>query len=189
MTATVLVVSAVVLVPLAHRFIRKILAPIKIKSAFPPTPPPPKTQNYPPPKTRNFLDMVFPAGPRIADKKFTDTRIFLTEIAAIFEICDCNAHRGPQESLAISETLHCDLRVRWKVAGDLRFRVAISEAETPCFCGISDALAPSTRKSLAIAFRGAQNCENRSHVLKIGVFRVNRFARIPPIRVANCRAI
>ena len=28
------------------------------------------------------------------------------EIAAIFAICDC----GPQKSLAISETLHCDLR-------------------------------------------------------------------------------
>ena len=42
--------------------------------------------------------------------------------------------------------LHCDLRVRWKVASDLRFRVAISEPKTPSFCGIS-----GTRKSLAIA--------------------------------------
>ena len=33
--------------------------------------------------------------------------------------------------------LHCDLRVRWKVASDLRFRAAISEPETPFFCGIS----------------------------------------------------
>ena len=72
-------------------------------------------------------------------------------MAAIFAICDCDAHRGPQKSLAISRTLHCDLRVRWKVASDLRFRVAISEAETPSFCGISGDLAPSTRKSLAIA--------------------------------------
>ena len=46
--------------------------------------------------------------------------------------------------------LHCDLRVRWKVASDLRFRAAISEAETPSFCRISGDLAPSTRKSLAI---------------------------------------
>ena len=38
------------------------------------------------------------------------------------------------------------LRVRWKIASDLRFRVAISEAKTPSFCGISGDLAPSTRK-------------------------------------------
>ena len=47
--------------------------------------------------------------------------------------------------------LHCDLRVRCKVASDLRFRAAISESKTPSFCGISGDLAPSTRKSLAIA--------------------------------------
>ena len=47
--------------------------------------------------------------------------------------------------------MHCDLRVRWKVASDLRFQAAISEPETPSFCGISGDLAPSTRKSLAIA--------------------------------------
>ena len=47
--------------------------------------------------------------------------------------------------------LHCDLRVRWKVASDLRFRAAISEPKTPSFCGISGDLAQSTRKSLAIA--------------------------------------
>ena len=56
---------------------------------------------------------------------------------------------------AISETrqtmLHCDLRVRWKVASNLRFRAAISEPKTPFFCGISGDLALSTRKSLAIA--------------------------------------
>ena len=48
--------------------------------------------------------------------------------------------------------LHCDLRLRWKVASDLRFRAAaISETKTPSFCGISGDLAPSTRESLAIA--------------------------------------
>ena len=56
---------------------------------------------------------------------------------------------------SISETReampHCDLRVRWKVASDLRFRAAISESKTPSFCEISGDLAPSTRKSLAIA--------------------------------------
>ena len=46
---------------------------------------------------------------------------------------------------------HCDLRLRWKVASDLRFRAAISEPKTPSFCGISGDLAQSTRKSLAIA--------------------------------------
>ena len=47
--------------------------------------------------------------------------------------------------------MHCDLRVRWKVASDLRFQAAISEPKTPSFCGISGDLAPSTRRSLAIA--------------------------------------
>ena len=47
--------------------------------------------------------------------------------------------------------MHCDLRVRWKVASDLRFRAAISEPKTPSFCGISGDSAPSPRKSLAIA--------------------------------------
>ena len=47
--------------------------------------------------------------------------------------------------------LHCDLRVQWKVASNLRLWDAISEAETPSFCGISGDLAPSTQKSLAIA--------------------------------------
>ena len=47
--------------------------------------------------------------------------------------------------------LHCALRVRWKVASDLRFRAVISEPKTPSFCGISGDLAQSTRKSLAIA--------------------------------------
>ena len=50
-----------------------------------------------------------------------------------FAICDCDAYRGSQKSLVISETLHCDWRVRWKVASDSRFQVAISEPETPFF--------------------------------------------------------
>ena len=56
--------------------------------------------------------------------------------------------RFPRQEKAM---LHCDLRVRWKVASDLRFRAAISEPKTPVFCGISGDLAQSTRKSLAIA--------------------------------------
>ena len=56
--------------------------------------------------------------------------------------------RFPRQETAMT---HCDLRVRWKVASDLRFRDAISEPKTPSFCGISGDLAPSTRKSLAVA--------------------------------------
>ena len=56
--------------------------------------------------------------------------------------------RFPRQQKAM---LHCDLRVRWKVASDLRFRAAISEPKTPSFCGISGDLAQSTQKSLAIA--------------------------------------
>ena len=47
--------------------------------------------------------------------------------------------------------LHCDLKVRWEIASDLRFRAAISEPKTPSFCKISGDLAPSTRKLLVIA--------------------------------------
>ena len=53
--------------------------------------------------------------------------------------------------------LHCDLRLRWKVASDLRFRAAMSEPKTPSFCGISGDLAQSTRKSLAIASANHQS--------------------------------
>ena len=47
--------------------------------------------------------------------------------------------------------LHCGLRVRWKVASDLRFRAANRRFLRPkplSFCGISGDLAPSTRRSL-----------------------------------------
>ena len=66
------------------RSIRKILAPIKIKSALPP---PPKRRIL---WTWVFLqkERIFPgvdkigaaiSGPRIADTNFTDTRIFLIQ--------------------------------------------------------------------------------------------------------------
>ena len=42
------------------------------------------------------------------------------KIAVIFAICDCDAHRGPQKSIAISEKTK-KLLLRWKVASDLRF--------------------------------------------------------------------
>ena len=48
--------------------------------------------------------------------------------------------------------LHCELRVRWKVASDLRFRAADFQAQNPFLsAGNFGDLAPSTRKSLAIA--------------------------------------
>ena len=62
--------------------------------------------------------------------------------------------------------LHCDLRVRWKVASDLRFRAAISEPKTPSFYGISGDLAPSTRKSLAIAIVRFWCAKARGKLLK-----------------------
>ena len=69
------------------------------------------------------------------------------------DFCDCDAHRGPQKSQRFPRQekamLYCDLRVRWKVASDLRFRAAISEPKTPSFCRIAGDLDPSTRKSLA----------------------------------------
>ena len=71
--------------------------------------------------------------------------------------------------------LHCDLRVRWKVANDLRFRAAISEPKTPSFWGISFDLAPSTRRSLAIAIARFW-CAKLKRFLRWHVCRVN-FAR------------
>ena len=54
-----------------------------------------------------------------------------TEIGAIFAICDCDAHRGPPRFRRQDKAmLHCDLRVRWKVASVLRFRAAISEPKS-----------------------------------------------------------
>ena len=72
------------------------------------------------------------------------------------------------------ETLHCDLRARWKVASDLRFRVAISEAETPSFCGISGDLAPSAQKSLAIAIVRFW-CAKRSLLISVSIVESGAF--------------
>ena len=73
--------------------------------------------------------------------------------------------RFPRQEKAM---LHCDLRVRWKVASDLRFRAAISKGKTPSFCGISGDLAPSTRILLAIAIVRFW-CAKRL-VLKVAIF-------------------
>ena len=59
--------------------------------------------------------------------------------------------RFPRQDQGDQAMLHCDLRVRWKVASDFRFWAAISEPKTHSFCGISFDLGQSTQKSLAIA--------------------------------------
>ena len=55
--------------------------------------------------------------------------ILATDIAAIF--ANRKSHRRPQKSQRFlsqeKAMLHCNLRVRWKVASDLRFRAAICE--------------------------------------------------------------
>ena len=78
--------------------------------------------------------------------------------------------RFPRQEKAM---LHCDLRLRWKVASDLRFRAAISEPKTHSFCGISGDLAPSTRKSLAIAIVRFWCAKVRIFSGGVGVFHVN----------------
>ena len=82
---------------------------------------------------RNFESLAFVGG-RISPPKNRDWRPR-----------NCSDFRVKRK-----QWLHCDLRVRWKVASDLRFRAVISEAKPPSFCGISGDLAPSTWKSLAI---------------------------------------
>ena len=85
------------------------------------------------------------------------------------------SQRFPRQEKAM---LHCDLRVRWKVASDLRFQAAISEPKTPSFCGISGDLALSTRKLLAIAIvrfwcatvRRLWNLQTRQHIIKHNAF-------------------
>ena len=67
--------------------------------------------------------------------------------------------------------LHCDLRVWWKVTSDLRLRDAISELETPSFCGISGDLAPPTRKSLAIAIVRLRCAKIRNEVIQMSAQR------------------
>ena len=95
------------------KIIRKILAPIKIKSALPP--PPPQTQNTPSPKTRNFMDMafflqkerIFPgvhkigaaiSGPRITDKHFYGHEDF-SEISLLWQI---DSRESPRFALRIA---------------------------------------------------------------------------------------
>ena len=107
-----------------------------------------------PPRRRGAPIVVMLLKQKVTGTRATPTA-WRTEIAAIFAICDCDAHCRPQKSQRFRKQekamLHCDLRARWKIASDLRFRAAISEPKTHSFCRISGDLAPSTRKSLAIA--------------------------------------
>ena len=109
------------------------------------------------------------------------------------DFCDCDAHRGPQKSQRFPRQekamLHCDLRVRWKVASDLRFQAAISEPKNLSFCRISGDLAPSTRKSLAIAivrFWCAKHKSFACHVLAVGVCPPPRGDRWKPLCAFPC---
>ena len=90
-----------------------------------------------------------------------------------------NRKRSPGQEKAM---LHCDLRLRWKVASDLRFRAAISEPKTPSFCGISGDLAPSTRKSLVIAIARfwCAKCFSLRKGDSGGVFDPAASSRTPP---------
>ena len=105
----------------------------------------------------------------------------------VLAICDCDADCGPQKSLAISGTSHCNLRVRWKVASDLRFRVAMSEPETPSFCGICGDLAPPTRKSLVIAIVRFW-CAKMQVSLETGKYRCRKVLRRRPRNVTSEQA-
>ena len=80
--------------------IRKIRAPIKIKSAPPPPNPPPKKRGIL--RTWFFLqkERIFPgvhkigapiSGPRITDTNFTDTRIFLNWVSSLCQGLQKNA--------------------------------------------------------------------------------------------------
>ena len=72
-----------------------------------------------------------------------------------FLICNCDAHCGPQKSLAISKRSPSNAALRFKGAIENRWRFAISSCDfrpkTDSFCGNSGDLTLSTRKSLAIA--------------------------------------
>ena len=89
----------------------------------------------------------------------TKQNSYRTEIAAILAICDCDAHRGPQNRSDFQDKRNQCCIAIWgcdgKVASDSRFRIAMSEPETPSFCGISGDLAHSTRKSLAISIEAS----------------------------------
>ena len=100
-----------------------------------------KTKNSPPKKQRRTGNFTTP----LADNK-KETTFSLHFCSDCFsnlahrnrsDLCDCDAHRGPQKSQRLPRQekamLHCDLRVRWKVASDLRFRAAMSEPKTPSF--------------------------------------------------------
>ena len=97
-------------------------------------------------------------GPHCITKENVPGNYFVNMSARILahrnrsDFCDLRL-RCPSQTPEISRfprqdkaMLHCDLRVRWKVASDLRFRAAISEPKTPSFCSISGDLAQSRRK-------------------------------------------
>ena len=80
-----------------------------------------------------------------------------TEIAAIFRFAVAMPVADPRNSICQrvrgqdKAMHHCDLRVRWKIASDLRSSAAISEPKTHSFCRTFGDLALSMRKLLTIA--------------------------------------
>ena len=70
-----------------------------------------------------------------------------------------------------------------EVASDLRFRVAISEAETPSFYGVSGDLAPSTWNSLAIPIVRFWCAKRRVDI--IAQLWVESLRRISPKRIRS----
>ena len=72
----------------------------------------------------------------------------------IFATCDCDAHRGPQKSRDLRDKRkQCCIAIKaaMEVASDCDFGLRFLSPKPPSFCGNSGDLAPSTRKSLAIA--------------------------------------
>ena len=90
---------------------------------------------------------------------------------------------------AISETRESNAALRFKGAMEsryrlLRFRAAISEPQTPSFCGISGDLAPSTRKSLAIAIVRCWCAKIRRP--RMSARRTSGSSRCSPRHFSNC---
>ena len=55
-----------------------------------------------------------------SDPRNPSVMLCLSLVDTIFAICDCDAHRRPQQSLAISETRHHNATLRFKVAMENR---------------------------------------------------------------------
>ena len=73
----------------------------------------------------------------------------LLSVFQVGQVCRWGLINGPQSGLSYlilrdktKPVLHCDSRVRWKAASDLRFGAALYEPETPSFDGVSGDVGP-----------------------------------------------